>query len=600
MKIRNLVVIGWFLALGSSSAWGQTSYITLIKVAEGTTANIGDKVLFTVNYDAGNVSNFKITDAVDSRFTILSVFSGGTAVGQNITWSLGTIGSPQKGSVSYLVQVNAGASGAIIPNTAIGTSNEVPSSPSNVAQVAVGEPGLSILKSVSSATAAVGDTLTYSMSYSNTGTTLSEYQNFNDGNVPAGWTIDSGTGGTPGNWSAASGFLEETNTLCASCYPALMDSTMTSLHDGIYILDMRINPANIFDTVFRFNYVDTNNYYMARISSDSGDLGFDKLVGGSFSPVANVGSVGAGPHGLNILASAWYTVKIQVCGTSVMMKIWSQGSAEPAGWDINTTDSSLPGSGIVGFQANNGQAFFDNLKVFSLTGASGPFIYDTVPSAINYAGCSGGTGCGDTAGIVNWSIGGTCAGNAGVTWWGTVNSCLAPVTNTAFIDSADPPPAVASNSVVTSILGCPTNTPTITATPTNTATPTATGTPTFTGTPTRTPTVTSTPTATFTATPLPVDIFTADKNVFSPSRDKFLHVTVQYNQYPGPYHLTIYNTAGENIYNLDPRGSVNGPVSQVYAWDGKNKSSEQCASGVYILYLVEPFDRKVKRFILVK
>ena len=607
-------------------------YITLTKIAEGTTANVGDKVLFTIKYDAGNITNFQISDAVDSRYTILQVFNGGAAAGQNITWTLGNMSVPQKSSVSFLAQVNPGpASGDIIPNNANGSSNEV-SATSNNAQVVIAQPGLSILKSVSSTSAAIGDTLTYSMSYSNIGTTLSDYENFDDGLIPAGWT-QSPAGGT---WDASSGYLQQ--TAAVGTYPALLDNSMTPLHDAIYTYDVRISNLSLdFDAVLRFNWTDPNNYYMARISSDSNDIGFDKVVGGTFSPVA----ASASPHGLSLLAGAWYTVKVQVCGSNVMMKVWPQGGTEQATWDINAIDASIAGSGIVGFQANRGPVAFDNLKVFSLTSATGPFIYDQVPPEINYTGFSGGTGCGMSAGIVNWSINGTCAGNAGVTWWGVVNAAdCGPITNTAYIDSADPPPAAPSNSVYTTITSCastPTNTPTRTptATPTNsptntptrtptnsptltptrtptltptntvvftaTNTPTRTPTPTVTLTPTitRTPTITPTITPTFTATPPSVDIFTANRNVFNVTADKAMTITVQYNQFPGDYNLWIYNTAGENIRTLDAQ-HLSGPVSKVYSWDGTNKNGDACASGVYILYLVEPYSKKLKRFILIR
>ncbi len=603
-------------------------YINLTKIAEGTTANVGVTVLFTINYDAGNIHNFQITDAVDPRFTILTVYNGGTALGQNITWSLGNISVPQKSSVSFLAKVNPGpVSGDIIPNSANGTSTEIASSPSNVAQVTIGLPGLSILKSVSSTTAAIGDTVTYSLSYSNVGTTLADYQNFDSGAVPGGWTVDAGTGGSPGTWDAIPGYLEETSTLCGTCYPAMMDNSMAPIHDGIYTVDMRIDSANpIFDAVLRFNYVNANNYYMARISSDSNDLGFDKVVAGGFSSVASSGA----PHGMSLLANTWYTVKVQVCGTNITMKAWPQGSPEPAAWDINATDSSLPGTGIAGFQANQGRVAFDNFKVFSLTSATGPFIYDPVPPEINYLGCAGGSSCGMAAGTVNWAINGTCAGNAGVTWWGTVNAAdCGPITNTAYIDSADPPPPAPSNSVYTNISSCastPTNTPTrtptatltstptntntltptqtptntVSRTPTNSPTPTPSSTATLTPTITPTSTITPTPTATFTPTPPPVDIFTADKNIFNPSVDNVVTFTIQYNKYPGPYQFVIYNTAGEHIWNSpknNPHQSL--PINDVFTWDGKNKNGDLCASGVYILYLIEPFDKKLKRLILI-
>jgi len=97
-----------------------------------------------------------------------------------------------------------------------------------------------------------------------------------------------------------------------------------------------------------------------------------------------------------------------------------------------------------------------------------------------------------------------------------------------------------------------------------------------------------------------VDIFTADKNIFNPSVDNVVTFTIQYNKYPGPYQFVIYNTAGEHIWNSpknNPHQSL--PINDVFTWDGKNKNGDLCASGVYILYLIEPFDKKLKRLILI-
>ncbi len=166
-----------------------------------------------------------------------------------------------------------------------------------------------------------------------------------------------------------------------------------------------------------------------------------------------------------------------------------------------------------------------------------------------------------------------------------------------------------------------TNTPTPTMTPTNTSTPTFTRTATFTPTQTftftltSTPTFTPTPTATQTPcgypgntctptntptatdTPFFADIFYVSKNIFGPSDP--VSIFVDYTQYPGAYSLMVYNTAGEHIKTLVNR-QLSGPVSESYQWDGTNKYNSPCASGVYILYLAEPFGIKVKRVILIK
>lgn len=95
-----------------------------------------------------------------------------------------------------------------------------------------------------------------------------------------------------------------------------------------------------------------------------------------------------------------------------------------------------------------------------------------------------------------------------------------------------------------------------------------------------------------------MDIFDVSENVLRPS-EKPVTITVQYSRYPGEYSLVIYNSAGEHIKTLDDH-VLNQPVSAVYQWDGKNKYNETCASGVYILNLVEPYDRKVRKLLIVR
>jgi len=104
---------------------------------------------------------------------------------------------------------------------------------------------------------------------------------------------------------------------------------------------------------------------------------------------------------------------------------------------------------------------------------------------------------------------------------------------------------------------------------------------------------------TFTPIPL-VDIFDVDKNVFNPTTDGPINIHIAYNSFPGDYWLSVYNTAGEHIYGIIPSQNMTAPVDQVYTWDGKNKLGEECASGEYILYLIEPYSRKLKRVILVR
>ncbi len=176
----------------------------------------------------------------------------------------------------------------------------------------------------------------------------------------------------------------------------------------------------------------------------------------------------------------------------------------------------------------------------------------------------------------------------------------------------------------------PTNSPTITPTPTQTFTPTNTYTPTITDTPcgfpgltctptitftpTSTPTVTPTPTLTntltptatstltntltFTITPTPTstpitDCFNVDKNIFQTGQSP---VTITFcRPNGGNYSLRIYNSAGEHIKTLSDGYFPPSGEPQSYPWDGKNKYGDTCASGVYIIYLATPDEKKLSR-----
>lgn len=177
------------------------------------------------------------------------------------------------------------------------------------------------------------------------------------------------------------------------------------------------------------------------------------------------------------------------------------------------------------------------------------------------------------------------------------NTCTFTATDTpTFTSTFTPTPTP-----TTTVNVRPTNTPTITPTPTVSFTPTFTPTATSTPTPCGWPGNTCTPTATATLTPTlnKTDIFYVDKNIFNPTTDGPVSMYVANAQYPGEYALKIYNSAGEHIITLDSQ-AILAPIAKSYSWDGTNKNGDACASGVYVICLVEPYGRKMKRLLLVR
>jgi hypothetical protein len=438
-------------------------YIKLSKIAEGTSAAPGGRVLYTIYYDFANTTNVSITDVVDPQMSVVAVYEGGVAAGNTITWSFpGFNGSPKKGFVSYLAQVGgAVANNTVIPNVATASSVEVPLASSNNAPVVVAGVGLALAKSVTPSTAVAGDTLTYTLGYTAAGQALWEYENFNGGTVPAGW-VPVPDGATNATWSAAGGYLQSVGSL-GSFFPGIKNTNMAPIHDAVYIYDTQVrSDSNFFDSVFRFNIdpANDNNFYMAVLETDNQWLNIYRQP--SHSSVCLVSN----PNGVNLLSDTWYTVKIEVICNLFKVKVWPRDSTEPPNWSATGTDSTYSAGGLVGFQVDNGPSYYDNLKVFSLQAGTNVRVWDTVPAGTTYVpgSCAGGAGCSESGGVITWPVGGACSNSGTLTFKASVNagySCGQMVSNTASIDSNDPPPKVDSNTVDTALQGfCSTRTPT--------------------------------------------------------------------------------------------------------------------------------------------
>jgi hypothetical protein len=124
--------------------------------------------------------------------------------------------------------------------------------------------------------------------------------------------------------------------------------------------------------------------------------------------------------------------------------------------------------------------------------------------------------------------------------------------------------------------------------------------------PTATPTLTLTTTVTPvpTATPFGGNQFYISKNAFNPANQPVsIHVVFQTssvntgNNIPA---LKIYNSAGEFITELKPLTNSAGAAvwDSWYDWDGTNLYKQKVASGLYIIYLLEPFAAKEAKIIL--
>jgi flagellar hook assembly protein FlgD len=106
--------------------------------------------------------------------------------------------------------------------------------------------------------------------------------------------------------------------------------------------------------------------------------------------------------------------------------------------------------------------------------------------------------------------------------------------------------------------------------------------------------MTLTPTATLTPGS---EEFHVSKNVFRAPGDS-VAIRVAIRNYPGDYRLVVYNSAGECVKLLGS-GQLTAAFEDTFIWNGTNQNGENCASGLYFFSLVEPFNRRTARILLI-
>ncbi len=538
--------------------------ITLSKIADGSTANANDLVLFRIDYTYVNTGAVTITDNIPANVTLVSgggaISPGGTLNGSTVTWVLPASSPTVTGTVWFLTRVNSGVtSGTVITNTASAASASVGTVTSNQAQVDIGSGGFTLLKSESATSLASGNTITYTLNYEVSGMSLQVYDSYD--NVSSGaaaalgcsnaWGFDS-TDYCYANVGGMGGFTMETDASgnhylqgCAysSCnssvtngnFPTLLRSgPPVSLCNNFMVegdMEIPVGSATGGDAtmVIADNTAvgGVDDAYMIGISLDCGPGNFfiqknNQSGGGTVTWPATECDAAIGT---TITAGVWYTVKVLAtysAGTlTFQAKVWPRGSAEPTTWSINYADAAplpcTPNSGgtyQIGWQADGTAStdYFSNLKLYTPDPVVNPRLWDTIPTGETYV-TSNPAYTNKTGNLLEWDLGGahpvtTYDLTGAITWSATV-SCGNPV-NVAAIMGDGPASQVVSNSVTLAVSGCSTNTPTNTATntPTKTPTLTPTNTPTFTPTFTPTNTDTMTPTSTITNTPTSTPTFT--------------------------------------------------------------------------------------------
>ncbi len=177
------------------------------KLVDRATASPGDLLTYTITYDNGgdaDASTVVITDVLPPRTTFVSASNGASLIGGTVTWPLGDVASGSSGSVTLVVRLDEvfpnGAT--VITNSAELTATEINPVNTGPARTTVSaSPTLSVVKVVDKAVALAGETLLYTITYSNEGDADASAVFISDA-LPPRTTYVSATGG--GSFSGAS------------------------------------------------------------------------------------------------------------------------------------------------------------------------------------------------------------------------------------------------------------------------------------------------------------------------------------------------------------------------------------------------------------
>lgn len=197
--------------------------LQITKTANATIVNPGDPITYTVkvkNIGTDTAVNAVMTDTLPAGFTFVTTNPTATSiVGQTGTWNLGDMAVGAEKTITYTVNVAPGTTAGLYDNIAKAKANnasEVSAKAfveTRVPQV-LGEqtaPVLQLRKTVSKATVAPGDTVTYTVEIKNTGTGSAINVILTD-LLPVGFTFK-GTDLTTKEWKLGDLAVGETKTV---------------------------------------------------------------------------------------------------------------------------------------------------------------------------------------------------------------------------------------------------------------------------------------------------------------------------------------------------------------------------------------------------
>ncbi len=459
---------------------------------EGTLAQVGDLVLYAVDYTYGNGTAI-ISEPMPGGGCLALVDYGpnpaplGGSVSAPATgstsgtlqWTMPSSTYNTSGTVWMLLQMTCSiATGTVIANTATGTNGAAVAS--STASLTIGSSSLALQKtqSINTFMKLPGDlvTITYYLDYQIDGDRLEAVRMFDDtatgsysSSPPLGWKfLPQGT--YNGTWTISdtcgTGDRIITGSVTGNAmYPGLLLDDMAPANvqvcTGIVEADAMINPGDYPGAdaliILRSNgYTDTNlREYSLILSLDTapanGYIAYQKCQGtGSGScnwPAA------ANPTGLTLTANTWYRTKTWMTQNGndyvFQSKVWAVGQPEPTAYQLAWTDT---GAATTDFNCGAGATYTDwrpgvveqgndqdgstqdsynNFFVLIPRTPANTTVYDTVPTGLTYQGSNpAGTLSG---GMVNWTPGSITDQSGSYTWWATTSACGQSFTNVAGI-----------------------------------------------------------------------------------------------------------------------------------------------------------------------
>ncbi len=480
------------------------------KTVDKATAAPGDTVVYTITYDnTGNADATGVTlaDTLPAHLASVTASNGGVVTTGAVNWSLGTVAAGGHGTLTVTAVLDGvfPVGTTTLTNTAVVASPDEPTCatctvPNPPQTTVAAAPKLGVTKTVDKATAAPGDTVTYTITYDNagnsdaTGVTLADtlpahlasVTASNGGVVTAGavnWTLGTVPAGGSGTLTVTAvldgvfpvGTTTLTNTAvvaspdeptCVNCtVPTPPQTTVTAgpKLDVTKTVD-KVTAAPGDTVVYTITYENTGNADATGVTlADTLPAHLASVTASNSGVVTagavnwSIGTVAAGGHGTltvtAVLDGVFPVGTTTLTNTAVVASPDEPncGTACDVPTPPQTTVTAGPKLGVTKTVDKTSAAPGDTV-VYTITyentgnaDATGVTLADTLPAHL--ASVTASNSGVVTAGAVNWSLGTVAAGGHGTLTVTAVLDGVFPVgtttlTNTAVVASPDEPTCV--------------------------------------------------------------------------------------------------------------------------------------------------------------